>query len=144
MMSHLFLTDLRAAPSSSPEERPQRVLVVEDDPDTADTLADLLSLYGYEVRTAYSGVAALELAAGFLPHVVLSDLAMPGMDGYALCGRLREQPELHACRFVALSGLGDEVSVARCREAGFHLHLLKPGCPGALRRCIEGPGPRPA
>ncbi len=103
-----------------------RVLVVDDDPDSADALARLLRLMGSEVQTAYDGLAAVEAAEQFRPDVVLLDLDMPRLDGYEACRRLRQQPWAHSLRMVALSGWGRREDRERTREAGFDGHLVKP------------------
>ena len=103
-----------------------RVLVVDDCPDTRMTLRLLLALWGHEVREAADGPAALEAAARFRPHVVLLDLVLPGLDGFEVARRLRRLSACEGARLAAISGYGREEDVARCREAGFDHHLLKP------------------
>ena len=87
---------------------PRGILVVDDDHDAADSLALLLTLLGHEVRTAYDGPAALRAAHGRLPRFVLLDIGLPGMDGYEVARRLREQPGRDAVRVIALTGYGRE------------------------------------
>ncbi|HEX5421412.1 MAG TPA: ATP-binding protein, partial [Gammaproteobacteria bacterium] len=123
----------QTAPSDEPAQTPSgrefkscRVLVVDDDADSADALARLLRLMGSEVQTAYDGLAAVDAAEQFRPHVVVLDLDMPRLDGYAACRRLRQQPWAKRLRMVALSGWGRREDKERTREAGFDGHLVKP------------------
>jgi len=107
-------------------------MVVDDNEDAADTLAVLLRMWGHEVHTAYSGEDALESALVYRPDCLLLDIRMPGMDGYALARRLRQQPELSRSQLVALSAYSSEEHGRRVSEAGFDHHLVKPADPTAL------------
>ncbi len=113
-----------------------RILVVEDNRDAADSLRLLLELFGYEVAVAYSGPEAVEVARQFRPDVVLSDLGLPGMDGYAVATALRQHPATAAAQLIAVSGYAGEEDQRRCREAGFNQHLTKPVDPEKLRRLL--------
>jgi len=105
----------------------RRILIVDDNVQAADSLGMLLSEFlGQEVRVVYSGEAALDLAGSFLPQVILLDLEMPGMDGYSVAARLREQSELSEAVIVAVTGWGHEEYRRRSREIGFDRHLVKP------------------
>jgi PAS domain S-box-containing protein len=107
-----------------------RVLVADDNRDAADSLCRILSFYGYEVRAAYDGNAALEVCESFRPHAAVLDIGMPGRSGYEVARSLRERGgEL---RLVALSGWGSEADVQRARDAGFDQHLTKPVDPALL------------
>jgi CheY-like chemotaxis protein len=108
------------------------VLVVEDDPDAAESLTLLLELFGYRVRVAHDGPAALATVRAGSPTVALVDIGLPGMDGYDLAGRLREQPSMKRTTLVALSGYGRDEDKERARAAGFHFHLTKPVDVGCL------------
>jgi CheY-like chemotaxis protein len=103
----------------------QRLLVVDDSPDGAETLATALRLRGYDVRTAADGPQALSLAAEFQPQIALLDIRLPAMDGYELAGRLRDRlgPDL---KLIALTGYGEDEDRMRSRAAGFSDHLVKP------------------
>jgi CheY-like chemotaxis protein len=103
-----------------------RVLVVDDDADTTESLCVLIRLWGHEARAAGDGPGALVVAAEFLPHVALLDLGLPGMDGFEVGRRLRSLPALEAVILVALTGYGDDESRRRSTEEGFALHLVKP------------------
>jgi CheY-like chemotaxis protein len=115
-----------------------RVLVADDNRDAADTLCRILSLYGYEVRAAYDGNAALEMCESFRPHVAVLDIGMPGQSGYDVARRLREQRGKDL-RLVALSGWGSEADVQRARDAGFDHHLTKPADPALLNEMLGRP-----
>ena len=103
-----------------------RILVVDDSKDAADSLAQLLSLLGHEVRVAYDGPTALQAAESFLPEVVLLDIGLPGMDGYEVARTLRDQVGLRDARLIAATGLSCEDDRDRFREAGFAHFLVKP------------------
>jgi CheY-like chemotaxis protein len=85
-----------------------RVLLVDDSADTALTLAMLLRESGHDVRTAHDGQAAFREALDYRPHVVLLDIGLPGLDGYEVAKRIREQPILRKVVLVALTGYGQE------------------------------------
>jgi PAS domain S-box-containing protein len=112
------------------------VLVVEDNPDGARSLALLLRWEGHEVLVAHEGQAALELARSRRPAVVLLDLGLPGMDGFEVARRLRREPGLERVLLVAVSGYGQEEDCRRAREAGCDAHLVKPADLAELRRLL--------
>ncbi len=109
---------------------PTRILVVDDNVDAAETLASLLSVRGYEVRTAYDGRRALELARSFAPAVAIVDIAMPVMDGYQVAQALTREPERP--HLIAVTGYGQDHDRERSRAAGFDRHLVKPIAPAQL------------
>ncbi|MBP3957928.1 response regulator [Gemmata sp. G18] len=102
-----------------------RVLVVDDNRDAADTLAMLLELRRYDVRVAYDGRAALRSARAWVPDCLISDIRMPGMDGYALAREARTDPALAGVKLVALSAFSDARHVQRAAEAGFDYRITK-------------------
>jgi two-component system, sensor histidine kinase len=120
-----------------------RVLVVEDNVDAALTLADLLTLWGYEVRVVHDGLAALEVAPVYRPEAVLLDIGLPKMDGYGVARWLRAQPPLAGVLIVGVTGYGQERDRQLSREAGFDHHLVKPVDLGLLRRLLEEAGQEP-
>jgi len=119
---------------------PHRVLVVDDNHDSADSLGLLLQLTGHEVRTAYDGPTALEAARSYRPEVAVVDLGLPRMDGCELARRLRQQPGWDAVLLVALTGYGTDEDRRRTREAGFDNHLVKPVEFEALQRLLTRSG----
>jgi PAS domain S-box-containing protein len=127
----LARSDGAAAPatahaSAARDAAPARVLVVEDNPDSGDSLGMLLDMRGHETRVVTSGRAALELVERWAPDVVVSDIGLPGMDGYELVRALRGRPALAGVTFIALSGYGRDEDRRRAFEAGFDHHLVKP------------------
>jgi PAS domain S-box-containing protein len=124
-----------AAPDGTelPAPAPRRILVVDDNADSAESLATLLRLAGHEVRVAYGGREALEIAQAVKPQVVLLDLGMPGMDGYEVARHLRQQPGMGGALLVAVTGWGQEEDRRRSKTAGFDQHLVKPVEPAALQ-----------
>ncbi len=103
-----------------------RVLVVDDNKDLADMTARLIELKGYEVHVRYGGPQGLEAAESLGPDVILLDIGMPDLDGYAVCRRIRSQPWGERMTMVALTGFGQEADQQASRAAGFDEHLLKP------------------
>jgi PAS domain S-box-containing protein len=104
----------------------RRVLVVDDNDDSAAMLAEALRLRGHEVRVAHDGPAALAVSAAFHPHVAFLDIGLPVMDGYELAARMRQLPGLSGVGLLALTGYGQESDSERALAAGFHEHLVKP------------------
>jgi CheY-like chemotaxis protein len=116
-----------------------RVLVVEDNRDSAQSLRDVLELSGYSVAVAFSGTAGVETARQFRPDVVLCDIGLPGLDGYGVAMALRQDPMTAAARLIAVSGYGQEEDQRRSREAGFDRHLTKPVDFPALWQLLDHP-----
>lgn len=117
---------------------PKRVLLIDDDRDTVVSLTQLLQYFGHDIQVAYDGRAGVEKAAEFRPDVVLCDIGMPGeLDGLGVAQRLRAMDGLSESTLVALTGYGSDTDVARCLEAGFTYHLLKPVDGIRLARSIE-------
>jgi CheY-like chemotaxis protein len=124
-----------------PAEGARRVLVVEDNRDAAEGLATLLEVWGYEVRVAHDASAALDLLAAAPADVVVSDLGLPGIDGYELARRIRDaQGADGRPLLVALSGYGQDEDRRRALDAGFDDHLVKPPDIDALARCLARAG----
>jgi signal transduction histidine kinase len=114
-----------------------RVLVADDNRDSADSLAILLQMDGCEVRTVYDGARAIEVAREFKPQVMLLDLGMPGLSGYDVCRSIRQFDwGLNAC-VVALTGWGQDGDRRKTRIAGFDHHLVKPGAPEEINRILS-------
>jgi len=113
-----------------------RVLVVEDSVDSAETMALLLERWGYDVQIAHDGGSALRVARQFRPQVILLDIGLPDMDGYAVAHRLRGE-DLGGAMLVALTGYGEAQDRARAQQAGFDHHLTKPVEPEALQKLLD-------
>ena len=103
-----------------------RVLVVDDSVDAANGLVAVLSLADYEARAAYDGFNAVKAAISFQPHLVLLDIEMPGMDGYATAHEIRRRASRDSLVLIAYTANSDSQSVAAAARAGFDLHIGKP------------------
>jgi two-component system OmpR family response regulator len=112
--------------------------VVEDHPDTAQTMAVLVGIFGHEVELAPDGPTALQLAQERPPDVALLDIGLPGLNGYEVARRLRDQVNGRKLLLVAVTGYGQDSDRLRSVEAGIHLHFLKPMDPAALRQILDG------
>ena len=121
-----------AAAVAATSRRRWRVLVIEDNYDTADTWRLLLEIHGHEVAVAYSGPEGVDLARSFHPQVVLSDLGLPDLDGYAVARALRADPATAQAWLIAITGYGQTDDQRQAHEAGFDRYLTKPVDPGNL------------
>lgn len=129
-----------AAPSEAAASR--RVLIVDDNRDSANTLALVLQTAGHEVVVAYDGEQALERAAAFRPQFVLLDLGLPKVNGYDAARRIRSEPWGRDCVLIAVTGWGQDDDRRRTRDAGFDEHLVKPVDFETLTRLLAEPGER--
>ena len=146
-----FIVRLPAAPTAvaaaeiAPGERPAsaaaarglKILVVEDNLDLAEMMSFLLELKGHVVRTVHDGPEALKAACAFQPEAVLCDIGLPGMNGYEVAARLREQPAFKETPLIALTGYGQEEARDRAKAAGFDHHLVKPVEPEVLEALLD-------
>ncbi|KQP19564.1 CheR family methyltransferase [Pseudorhodoferax sp. Leaf267] len=129
------------APSDRAGPRSMRVLVVDDNVDGADSLAQVLGFDGHEVHVAYDGHEAVRMAAAVRPDVVVLDIGLPGMDGYQVARVLRGAAATSAVTLVALTGYGQPEDIARATAAGFDRHLVKPVDPDVLSQIVAGAPP---
>ncbi|MBC7816165.1 MAG: response regulator, partial [Planctomycetaceae bacterium] len=113
------------------------ILVADDNADSVESLRQLLELLGNHVRTANDGLQAVDVAETFQPDVILLDIAMPKLNGYEACRRIRELPWGKNAILVAMTGWGQDEDQRRSQEAGFDLHLVKPVDPGALEKLLS-------
>lgn len=104
----------------------RRILVVDDNADAAELVAQLMSFQGHEVAVAHGGEEAVAAAKAFVPNLILLDLGMPGMDGYEVALTLRRADWFPPTRIVALTAWGDQASRERTVKCGFDEHLVKP------------------
>ncbi len=135
----LALRTRRTETAAHPEEvtpPSRRILVVDDNTDTATSLAALLRLAHHETYIAHDGLEALKAAEGLRPDVVLLDVQMPELDGYEVCRRIRQRPWGRHVTLVAVTGLGQESDKQKSREAGFDAHLTKPPEYAAIARLL--------
>jgi PAS domain S-box-containing protein len=123
--------------------RPLRLLVVDDNVDTAESLSLLLRLYGHEVAVAHTGPSALQQALAHKPDAVMLDIGLPGLNGYEVAQRLREHAAFRATPLIALTGYGQDADKKRSRGAGFNVHLVKPIDPERLQDLLAGLVPDP-
>ena len=121
-----------------------RILVVDDNRDAADMLRGLLTASGHRVLVAYDGEEALRQAAAFKPQIGLLDIGMPGMDGYQLAARLRNDSQLQELFLVAITGWGQEEDRRRALAAGFDAHLTKPADPDQISALLAARFPTAA
>jgi CheY-like chemotaxis protein len=117
----------------------RRVLIVDDNVDSANSIAMLLSHAGHEVHVAHDGLGALAMARQVRPEFVFLDLGLPGLDGFEVARALRREPGLEALRIIAVTGYGQESDREKAREAGIDQHLVKPADPAFLESLL---GPR--
>jgi PAS domain S-box-containing protein len=130
-----FVARIPLADAAAEQERPRRldagtpprtILVIEDNVDGAQSLADVLEMHGHRVRLARDGRSGIALAREAQPDVILCDLGLPDVDGYDVARTLRRDAALRGTRLVALSGYAQVEDRRRAREAGFDAHLAKP------------------
>ncbi|MFM9437297.1 two-component system, sensor histidine kinase [Janthinobacterium sp. CG_23.3] len=119
------------APLADPAPAPgaplaARILVVDDNEDAADTLADLLEIDGHQVRTAYNCGQAIDCARSFRPQYVFLDIGLPDLSGYEVAVKLRELPDMRDATLIALTGYGRQQDKDQAFDAGFDKHVVKP------------------
>ncbi len=115
-----------------------RVLIVDDNRDSADSLAMVLQMMGHETRTAYDGMDGVAAAKDLQPDVILMDIGLPKLNGYEACRRIRELPWAKHTTIVAITGWGQDADRRRSQEAGFNRHVVKPIDPDSLSEILTG------
>ncbi|GEP45083.1 hybrid sensor histidine kinase/response regulator [Brevifollis gellanilyticus] len=125
-------------------ELPRRILIVDDNTDSARSLAMLQARRGHQTCTAFTGPEALTAAMTFKPEIILLDIGLPGMDGFEVAGRIRAMPEIGRPLIVGMSGYGSREDLARAAAAGFDDYFVKPIDLGALRKLLSDPFPSAA
>jgi len=128
--------ETRSGPVVAPEPRPRAILVIEDNVDAGQSLADVLELEGHRVRISRDGRRGLELARELRPDVVLCDIGLPDLQGYEVARALRRDEAFRSTRLIALSGYAQPEDVQRSREAGFDAHVAKPPDIDALMKLL--------
>jgi CheY-like chemotaxis protein len=116
--------------------RPIRILVVDDNQDSADSLGLLMKLMGNEVRVVNDGLEAVDVANEFEPRVVLLDIGLPTLNGYEAAKRIRQHPWGNQAVLIAVTGWGETVDRQRSKQAGFDHHLVKPVDPDVLTHLL--------
>jgi CheY-like chemotaxis protein len=120
------------SPTDSGVTSSLRILVIDDNRDSADCLAMLLDALGHKTATVYDGERALATVDSFSPDVILLDIGLPGMSGYEICRQLRNRPGGEDLVILAQTGWGQDEDRRRTKEAGFDHHLVKPVDPADL------------
>jgi signal transduction histidine kinase len=141
LAAHLSTASTSGAPASS-GAAPRRVLIIEDNPDGAATLAELLRFFGHEVEVACDGLDGLTRARQFQPELVLCDIGLPGIDGFEVARRFKADADLRDVHLVALSGYALSADRQRALDAGFADHLSKPPDIARLKKLLASPPPR--
>lgn len=148
MLADNHMADVNAPTTSAikPAKRAFRILVVDDNHDSALSLAMMLSIMGHETRTAHDGESALATAEAFLPDVVLLDIGLPKLNGYEVAQKIRQQPWGTSMFLIAVTGWGQEEDRQRSSEVGLNVHMVKPVEASALEKLLaelarDGRGP---
>ena len=129
---------IKTSPATSgAAKHSHRILIVEDNADAAESLRLLLTILAHEAIVARTGEEGVKLAFEFKPDVVICDIDLPGMDGYAVAGALRAAPEIRAARLIAMTGYGQEEDHKHAERAGFDHHITKPADPEMLEQLLS-------
>lgn len=137
-----MLADKAMADVSRPGATPQspvhrfKILVVDDNHDSALSMAMMLSIMGHDTRTAHDGESAVATAETFLPDVVLLDIGLPKLNGYEVAQRIREKSWGASMYLIAVTGWGQDEDRQRSSEVGLNLHMVKPVEPAALEKLL--------
>ena len=136
--NHMAETNTTTATAVKTTPKRFRILVVDDNHDSALSLAMMLSIMGHETRTAHDGESAVETAESFLPDVVLLDIGLPKLNGYEVAQRIREKSWGASMFLIAVTGWGQEEDRQRSSEVGLNVHMVKPVEPAALEKLLDG------
>ena len=131
---HMADVNANTAPALTAAKQGFRILVVDDNQDSALSLAMMLSIMGHETRTALDGESAVTTAESFLPEIVLLDIGLPKLNGYEVAERIRKQPWGVSMFLIAVTGWGQDEDRQRSSEVGLNVHMVKPVEPAALER----------
>lgn len=129
--------DVNAVKTAVTPKRSFRILVVDDNHDSALSLAMMLSIMGHETRTAHDGESAVQTAESFLPEVMLLDIGLPKLNGYEVAQRIRQQPWGTSMYLIAVTGWGQDEDRQRSSEVGLNVHMVKPVEPAALEKLLS-------
>ena len=119
-----------------PVGKGMRIVIIEDNQESADSLRALLEVLGHEVRVAYTGPEGVQVADEWRPDVVICDIGLPGLDGYGVAEELQRRSVRSSARLIAITGYGTEEVRLRAMKAGFHHHLTKPADPVVLVKLL--------
>ena len=137
MLADNSMADVSKLPVTRTAARRFKILVVDDNHDSALSLAMMLSIMGHDTRTAHDGESALSTAETFLPDVVLLDIGLPKLNGYEVAQRIRETSWGASMYLIAVTGWGQDEDRQRSSEVGLNLHMVKPVEPSALEKVLE-------
>ena len=139
MLADNTMADADPVTAVSIDGTPRRfkILVVDDNHDSALSLAMMLSIMGHETRTSYDGESAVSHAEEFLPDVVLLDIGLPILNGYEVAQRIRESAWGASMFLIAVTGWGQEEDRQRSSEVGLNMHMVKPVEPSALEKLLS-------
>ena len=115
----------------------KRVLIIEDNTDAGRVLTAMVSRMGHDVQYAVNGNVGMSYVKLFKPNVILLDLNLPGMSGYEVCRRVKQDPATHHATVIVVSAFGDDDARARTKTAGANLHLVKPVEPALLEELLS-------
>ncbi len=130
------MPDLNRPVTPAAAPRRFRILVVDDNHDSALSMAMMLQIMGHDTRTAHDGESALSTAETFLPEVVLLDIGLPKLNGYEVAQRIREKTWGESMYLIAVTGWGQDEDRQRSSEVGLNLHMVKPVEPAALEKLL--------
>jgi CheY-like chemotaxis protein len=136
MLADNHMADVQTSPAIKPATQSFRILVVDDNHDSALSLAMMLSIMGHDTRTAHDGESAVATAENFLPDVVLLDIGLPKLNGYEVAQRIRESAWGASMFLIAVTGWGQDEDRQRSSEVGLNVHMVKPVEPAALEKLL--------
>jgi CheY-like chemotaxis protein len=136
MLADNPMADVSKPPVTHTVPRRFKILVVDDNHDSALSLAMMLSIMGHDTRTAHDGESAFATAETFLPDVVLLDIGLPKLNGYEVAQRIREKTWGASMYLIAVTGWGQDEDRQRSSEVGLNLHMVKPVEPSALEKLL--------
>ena len=136
MLADNHMADASKPPMTHTAPRRFKILVVDDNHDSALSLAMMLSIMGHDTRTAHDGESAVATAETFLPDVVLLDIGLPKLNGYEVAQRIREKSWGASMYLIAVTGWGQDEDRQRSSEVGLNLHMVKPVEPAALEKLL--------
>jgi CheY-like chemotaxis protein len=135
------MADVSKPPVTNTAPRRFKILVVDDNHDSALSMSMMLSIMGHETRTAHDGESAVITAETFLPEVILLDIGLPKLNGYEVAQRIREKSWGTSMYLIAVTGWGQDEDRQRSTEVGLNLHMVKPVEPSALEKLLASLAP---
>ena len=136
MLADKAMADVQRPSLTQPPAHKFKILVVDDNHDSALSMAMMLSIMGHDTRTAHDGESAVATAESFLPDVVLLDIGLPKLNGYEVAQRIREKAWGASMYLIAVTGWGQDEDRQRSSEVGLNQHMVKPVEPAALEKLL--------